>query len=98
MLQRFRIVSGKAVTQALPEQPGEVIIELPFDARLLQQQSFMHAGTLATIADSACGYAVLTLVESAHDVVAVEFKINFLRPALGERFRAGAGRSSTAVR
>ena len=38
--------------------------------------------------DSACGYAALTRTAPGHEVVTAEFKINFMRPALGERFLA----------
>jgi uncharacterized protein (TIGR00369 family) len=69
-------------------QPGEVHIELPFSAALTQQQGFLHAGATTSIVDSACGYAALTLAPVGHDVVTAEFKLNLLRPAIGERFVA----------
>ena len=48
----------------------------------------MHAGVITAIADSACGGAALTLMPAGSDVVSVEFKLNFLAPARGERFVA----------
>ena len=69
-------------------QPGEVIIELPFSPGLTQQHGFLHAGVVASIVDSACGYAALTLMRNDAAVLTVEFKINLLRPASGTRFRA----------
>ena len=70
--------------------PGRVAIELPFREDLCQQHGYLHAGVVSTIADSACGYAALTLCPSDEEVVAVEFKVNFLSPALGERAVAQA--------
>lgn len=67
---------------------GEVEIVLPFTAALVQQHGFIHAGVLATIADTACGYAALTLMPSEAAVLTTEFKINLLSPAKGERFTA----------
>ncbi len=67
---------------------GEVLIELPYAPHILQQQGFLHAGVTTTIVDSACGYAALTLMPDDADVVSVEFKINMLAPAVGERFIA----------
>jgi len=83
--------------------PGEVHIALPFAARLSQQHGFMHAGAITSVVDSACGYAALTRAPDYHEVVSAEFKINFLRPALGERFVAigcveNAGRQLTVCR
>ena len=69
-------------------EPGQVTIELPFRADLTQQGGFLHAGVLASIADSACGYAALTLMPPGAGVLSVEFKINLMKPATGSRFRA----------
>jgi uncharacterized protein (TIGR00369 family) len=70
--------------------PGEVDLALPFDPRFCQQNGFLHAGTIASLADSASGYAAHTLAPPDTDVLAVEFKINLLAPARGERFLARA--------
>ena len=83
--------------------PGEVIIELPFRDGLAQQNGFLHAGVIAAIADSACGYAAQTLMPAGKDVLTVEFKLNLLAPAAGDRFIAiatvlRAGRTLTVVR
>jgi uncharacterized protein (TIGR00369 family) len=67
---------------------GEVEIVLPFAEALRQQHGFLHAGAVATIADSACGYACLTKMPDGCAVLSVEFKINLLAPAVGERFIA----------
>ena len=68
--------------------PGEVRLAFPFDARFCQQNGFMHAGAIASVADSANGYAAYTLAPPDTDVLAVEFKINLLAPARGEAFLA----------
>lgn len=67
---------------------GEVHIALPFSARLSQQHGYLHAGAVTSIVDSACGYAALTKAPPGFEVVTAEFKINLLRPAIGERFVA----------
>jgi len=76
---------------------GEVHIELPNSPRLTQQQGFVHAGAITSILDSACGYAALTKAPVECDVVTAEFKVNLLRPALGDRFLA-IGRVQNAGR
>jgi uncharacterized protein (TIGR00369 family) len=62
-------------------EPGEVHIALPFSPALSQQHGYMHAGATTAIADSANGYAALTLTPPGYEVLAVEFKINLLAPA-----------------
>lgn len=84
-------------------EPGVVEITLPYRRDLTQQDGFVHAGIVATIGDSACGYAAYTLMPPESEVLAVEFKVNLLRPAKGERFVARAevikpGRTLTVVR
>jgi uncharacterized protein (TIGR00369 family) len=69
-------------------RPGEVEIVLPFGDHILQQHGFIHAGAVATIADSACGYAALSLMPPGAAVLSVEFKINLLAPAAGDRVLA----------
>lgn len=67
---------------------GEVDIELPWSEAIQQQHGFVHAGAIGTIADSACGYACLTRMPEGSAVLSIEFKINLLAPAVGERFVA----------
>jgi uncharacterized protein (TIGR00369 family) len=67
---------------------GEVEIVLPFSDKILQQHGFIHAGAVATIADSACGYAALSVMPREAAVLTTEFKIHLLSPAKGERLRA----------
>lgn len=68
--------------------PGTCQIVLPFQQALTQQDGFLHAGVVTSIVDSACGYAAFTLMPADSRVLTVEFKVNFLSPAQGERFIA----------
>jgi len=68
--------------------PGEVRIELPRRDDLTQQNGFLHAGVVTAVVDSACGFAALSLMAPGADVLSVEFKVNLLAPAAGERFVA----------
>ena len=70
--------------------PGAVEILFPYREALTQQHGFLHAGILATMLDSACGYAAFSLMPADAAVLSVEFKINLLAPAAGERFAARA--------
>jgi uncharacterized protein (TIGR00369 family) len=69
---------------------GEVHLAMPYDERFCQQNGFLHAGAIASLADSANGYAAYTLAPPDTDVLAVEFKINLLQPARADRFLARA--------
>ena len=82
---------------------GEVDIEVAMRDDLVQQHGFLHAGVLASAADSACGYAALSLMPVDAAVLSIEFKINMLAPARGERVVARgrvlrAGRTITVCR
>jgi uncharacterized protein (TIGR00369 family) len=84
-------------------EPGLIEIRLPYRADLAQQHGYLHAGIVTTIADSACGYAALSLMPPNSEVLSVEFKVNLLRPAKGETFSAVAevvksGKTLTVVR
>src|SRR5580704_2828431 len=50
---------------------------------LEQQHGFVHAGVLMTLADHTCGGAAATMVPEGQDVITVENKVTFLRPAAG---------------
>ena len=65
-------------------EAGKVDIRLPFRNDLTQQNGFLHAGTIAAVADSACGYAALSLMPADADVLSIEFKVNMLAPAKGD--------------
>ena len=67
---------------------GTVTIEVPHADHILQQNSFVHGGVIGMIADSACGYAALTMQDERHTVLTTEYKVHFLAPAVGESFVA----------
>ncbi len=69
-------------------EPGLVEIELPFSDGITQQHGFVHGGIVAMVADSAAGYAANTLTDADASVLTVEYKINFVAPAEGERLVA----------
>jgi uncharacterized protein (TIGR00369 family) len=68
--------------------PGVVHLSAPYAPQFAQQNGFWHAGAVASLADSANGYAAFTLAPAGTDVLAVEFKINLLAPARGDSFLA----------
>lgn len=70
--------------------PGQVHLAMPFAPQFCQQNGFLHAGAITSVADSANGYAAYTLAPPDTDVLAVEFKINLLAPAKGAGFLACA--------
>lgn len=84
-------------------QPGHVAIELPFSELVSQQQGFFHGAVIGALGDNAGGYATLTLLPADSEVLTVEYKVNFLRPAKGKLLRAEgrvirAGRQLSIVR
>jgi uncharacterized protein (TIGR00369 family) len=83
--QNFMATIGATVAAV---RRGEVEIVLPFSDKLGQQHGFIHGGVVASIADSACGYAALSVMPADAAVLTIEFKINLLSPARGQRLRA----------
>ncbi|MCZ6488813.1 MAG: PaaI family thioesterase [Gammaproteobacteria bacterium] len=77
--------------------PGKIEIEFPYQSNLTQQNGFIHAGIVSTVLDSACGYAAFSLMPLDVSVLTIEFKINLLSPATGDRFR-GYGKVKKAGR
>jgi uncharacterized protein (TIGR00369 family) len=69
-------------------ETGTVTITCGFDERLTQQHGLLHGGLLATLVDVACGYAALSVMPADREVLTVEFKINFLKPANTDRLIA----------
>lgn len=65
-------------------EEGTVRIRCVVTDELTQQHGYVHAGVLASLADSACGYAALTVMPDGSEVVSVEFKINMLRPCTAD--------------
>jgi len=83
--QRFMHALGATLRRV---EAGEVDIELNFDDALTQQHGHLHAGAITSIADSACGYAALSLMPAGSEVLSVEFKVNLLLPGRGKKFLA----------
>ena len=83
--QRFMSTLGASLARV---ELGVVEIALPFRGDLTQQNGFLHAGVGASVVDSACGYAALTVMEPGRNVLSVEFKVNMLAPAKGDAFMA----------
>ena len=83
--QAFMATLGVSIAHLAP---GEVDLALPHRPDLSQQHGYFHAGVTATIADSAAGYAALSLYPKGTGVLTTEFKINLLRPAEGQRLVA----------
>ncbi len=84
-------------------EPGRCVLGVPWSPGITQQDGFLHAGILATLADNACGAAAYSLMPAGHRVLSIEFKINMLSPAVGETFEADAqviraGRTVSACR
>lgn len=83
--------------------PGEVHIHLPMSSQVTQQHGYFHGGVTTTIADSAGGYAALSLLDDDTEVLAVELKINLVAPAIGDELEAigtvlKSGRTLTVCR
>jgi uncharacterized protein (TIGR00369 family) len=83
--QAMMATIGASLTRVAP---GEVDIDLAVSPVIYQQHGFVHAGAVATAADSAAGYAALSLMPAGAGVLTAEFKINLIAPAAGERLIA----------
>jgi uncharacterized protein (TIGR00369 family) len=92
--QRISASFGKQGAMALigawliDVQPGYCAIALTPRPDLAQQHGYVHAGIIATLVDSAGGYAGFTLFPDGASVLSVEFKLNLLAPAKGDRLVA----------
>jgi uncharacterized protein (TIGR00369 family) len=69
-------------------EDGQVTLECEYREGLSQQHGYFHAGVLTSIADSACGYAAYTKMPEGSNVLSVEFKVNFLKPAKANKIIA----------
>ena len=67
-------------------EPGRVEMSLRHDDRFTQQHGFLHAGAVASVLDTACGYAAYSVMPPEASVLTVTYTINLLAPAAGERF------------
>ncbi len=83
--------------------PGRIVLAFAHRTEFTQQHGFIHAGAIATVMDSACGYAGFSLMPPAAAVLTAEYKINLLRPARADRYLVSgevvkAGRTLTVCR
>ena len=67
---------------------GAVDIDMPIRDDLTQQHGYVAAAIVTGLVDTACGYAAMSLMPEGSGVVTVEYKVNFIAPARGERLRA----------
>jgi uncharacterized protein (TIGR00369 family) len=80
------VIAGSPYNRVVPVslthyEPGSVTIELPIEPRLTQHHGFVHGSIIGFLVDSACAWAVASIVG---DVVTSEYKLNFLAPAVGD--------------
>jgi len=68
---------------AMDISAGRLSARVDIDDRHRQQDGFIHAGVMATLADHTAGYAAFTMIPEGRRILTIEFKINFLRPAFG---------------
>jgi uncharacterized protein (TIGR00369 family) len=68
--------------------PGLCTVEVPFSEWVGQQQGFFHGGVIGAVGDTAGGYAALSLLPVGSEVITLEYKVNVLRPAAGDRLVA----------
>jgi uncharacterized protein (TIGR00369 family) len=66
-------------------ESGTVTISCGFESGLTQQHGLFHGGAVASLADVACGYAALSVMPDDREVLTVEFKVHFLKPAKTDR-------------
>jgi uncharacterized protein (TIGR00369 family) len=67
---------------------GRVVLSMPHSNRITQQHGFFHGGAVGALADSACGYAALSMAGEGEAGLTAEYKINLLSPADGEKLIA----------
>jgi uncharacterized protein (TIGR00369 family) len=83
--QPFSVLVGAELAEL---HPGHCVLELPITDKLKQQDGFAHGGVVSYLADNALTYAGGTALKAP--VVTSEYKVNYLRPAVGERLIARA--------
>lgn len=69
-------------------EPGTAEIHLPHSEAVCQQHGYFHGGVIGTLADTACGYAVFSLLAAEDSGLTIEFKVNILAPGVGDRLIA----------
>ena len=72
--------------EVITVEPGRVQLALPHDDRFTQQHGFLHAGAVASVLDTACGYAAYTVMPPESAVLTATYTINLLAPAAGRQF------------
>ena len=72
--------------EVIAVEPGRVEMSLRHDDRFTQQHGFLHAGAVASVLDTACGYAAHSVMAPEASVLTATYTINLLAPAAGERF------------
>jgi uncharacterized protein (TIGR00369 family) len=77
---------GTLGVEVIAVEPGRVELALRHDDRFTQQHGFLHAGAVASVLDTACGYAAYTVMPPDAAVLTVTYTINLLAPAAGQRF------------
>ncbi|HEY1624301.1 MAG TPA: PaaI family thioesterase [Streptosporangiaceae bacterium] len=83
--QRQQMMATLGVELTAVER-GRATLTVNNDDRFTQQHGFMHAGAVASVLDSACGYAAFTVMPPEAGVLTVSYTINLLSPAAGQRF------------
>lgn len=76
--------------ELLALKPGCAVLAVPYRLELSQQRGFFHGGVMATLVDNSGGIACGTLKAADQEILTAEFKINILRPGMGERLVAEA--------
>jgi len=83
--QGFMNYLGAQITKV---GPGTVEIEVPYSKNLAQQHGFFHGGVIGTIADNAGGYSSFTLMAATDSILTIEYKLNIMCPANGDKLIA----------
>ncbi len=84
-LQRQGMMATLGV-ELISVERGRVRMALRHDERFTQQHGFLHAGAVASVLDSACGYAAYSVMSPEASVLTVTYTVNLLAPAAGQRF------------
>ena len=83
--QAFSVLVGAELTAF---SPGQVELAIPVTPQLKQQHGFVHGGVISYAADNALTFAGGSVLGPA--VVTSEYKINYLKPAMGTALIAKA--------
>lgn len=90
IVDNFKKQSAMALIKANVHKvdKGYVEVHMPYWDGVLQQHNFIHGGVLGMLADTCAGYSAMTLVPVNKEVLTVEYKINMVAPAKGEKIIA----------